>query len=176
MKKVLIAYSSRTGNTKKVAEALCDAADGRAELVECGKAADLGMFDLVFAGYWVDKGEPDKIARQFLRKLENKKIVLFQTLGAEPLSEHALGCFANAGKYISESCSVLGGLSIRGAIDPNLIKAMCNFPEGHPHAPTAENRKRWLDASAHTDQKDLEKASAVMKKYLDMYDKQFVPK
>ncbi len=173
MKKLLIAYSSRTGNTKKVAEALYYAAKDRCVIEESKNVTNLEEYSLVFVGYWVDKGGPDKESQDFLRRLRNKRIVLFQTLGADPLSDHALGCFANAGRYIDESCRVLGGISIRGAIDPKLIERMSKLPEGHPHAPGPESKKRWQDAAYHPDRQDLEKAAASMKRYVEMYDKYF---
>ena len=140
MKKFLIAYSSRTGNTKKVAEALYSVAENRCVLAQSKDVGNLDEYPLVFVGYWVDKGRPDKDTQDFLRRLENKKIILFQTLGAEPFSDHALGCFANAGRYIHESCHVLGGISIRGAIDPNLIARFSKLPDGSPHAPNEERK------------------------------------
>lgn len=176
MTQILIAYSSRTGNTKKVAEALYGAAEDKCVLMETEKVENLDCYDLIFVGYWVDKGGPDKISREFLQKLEGKRIVLFQTLGADPMSDHALGCFANAGKWLKESNSVLGGLSIRGAIDPKLIETMEKRPVGHPHAPTVESRKRWAEASTHPDQADLEKAAACMKRYVAFYEKYYAGK
>ena len=173
MAKFLIAYSSRTGNTKKVAEALYKAAEDRCDLMETEKVECLDGYGLIFVGYWVDKGGPDKITREFLQKLDGKRVVLFQTLGADPLSDHALGCFANAGKWMKESNSVLGGLSIRGAIDPNLIEAMSKLPAGHPHAPSEESRKRWSEAATHPDEVDLEKAAACMKRYVTLYEKYY---
>ena len=73
-------------------------------------------YKVIFAGYWVDKGEPDKDMQEFLQTLDNKKVVLFQTLGAEAYSEHGISSLANAGRYLSTGCKVVGTLSIRGAI------------------------------------------------------------
>lgn len=72
--------------------------------------------------------------------MDNKKVVLFQTLGAEAYSDHGVSALANAGRYLSTSCKVVGTLSVRGAIDPKLIEAMMKMPEGHPHAPTEESK------------------------------------
>lgn len=66
--------------------------------------------------------------------------MLFQTLGAEAYSDHGVSALANAGRYLSTSCKVVGTLSVRGAIDPKLIEAMMKMPEGHPHAPTEESK------------------------------------
>ena len=77
---------------------------------------------------------------------------------------------------MKESNTVLGGLSIRGAIDPKLIEAMEKRPAGHLHAPSAESRKRWKDASTHPDEADLEKAMACMNRYVAFFEKYYMKK
>lgn len=128
-------------------------------------------YKVILAGYWVDKGEPDKDMQEFLQALDNKKVVLFQTLGAEAYSDHGVSALANAGRYLSTSCKVVGTLSVRGAIDPKLVEAMMKMPEGHPHAPTEESKKRWKDASTHPDEADLEAAGEYIQKFIAFYDK-----
>ena len=55
--KILLVYSSRTGNTKKVAEAIGEELGISAVPVEEKPAA--ADFDLVIAGFWVDRGTAD---------------------------------------------------------------------------------------------------------------------
>ena len=50
MAQILIAYSSRTGNTKKVAEALYGAAEDKCVLMETEKVENLDCYDLIFVG------------------------------------------------------------------------------------------------------------------------------
>lgn len=87
--KVLIAYSSRTGNTRRVAEALAKAAPEGSLLARVEDTPSADGFDVVFAGYWLDRGGPDAKAKEFLHSLHGKHIVLFETMGADPRSEHA---------------------------------------------------------------------------------------
>lgn len=171
MKEIAIVYSSKTGNTEKVARALQAAAAERCDIFRADGDLDLDGYKLIFVGYWLDRGEPDAVMKQLLPRLENKKVVLFQTLGAEPYSEHGMVAFANAGRFLGRGCKVLGVLSVRGAIDPQLIAAMRKAPAGSPHAPTPEAEARWAAASTHPDAADLADAAAYMKKFLGMYDK-----
>ena len=156
MKDFLIVYSSKTGNTEKVAKKFYEVAGERCDLAAVKQVPAVDDYKVIFAGYWVDKGEPDKDMQEFLQTLDNKKVVLFQTLGAEAYSEHGISSLANAGRYLSTGCKVVGTLSIRGAIDPKLIETMMKMPEGHSHAPTEESKKRWKDASTHPDEADLQ--------------------
>ena len=87
--KVLIAYSSRTGNTRRVAEALAKAAPEESLLARVEDMPPTDGFDVVFAGYWLDRGGPDAKTKEFLHSLQGKHVVLFETMGADPRSEHA---------------------------------------------------------------------------------------
>lgn len=171
MKDFAIIYSSKTGNTKKIAEVFYAVAADRCDLMDVKEAGDVGKYKVVFAGYWVDRGAPNAEMQKFLSSLQNMRVVFFQTLGAEPYSEHGMTCFANAGKFLTSDCNVLGVFSCRGAIDPALIAAMEKMPAGSPHAPTPESRKRWQDASTHPDDKDIDSAKAYMQKFIAFYDK-----
>ena len=124
MKDFLIVYSSKTGNTEKVAKKFYEVAGERCDLAAVKQVPAVDDYKVIFAGYWVDKGEPDKDMQEFLQTLDNKKVVLFQTLGAEAYSEHGISSLANAGRYLGTGCKVVGTLSIRGAIDPKLIETM----------------------------------------------------
>jgi len=171
MKDFLIVYSSKTGNTEKVAKKFYEAGGERCDLAAVKQVPAVDDYKVIFAGYWVDKGEPDKDMQEFLQTLDNKKVVLFQTLGAEAYSEHGISSLANAGRYLSTGCKVVGTLSIRGAIDPKLIETMMKMPEGHPHAPTEESKKRWKDASTHPDEADLQAAGEYIQKFITFYDR-----
>lgn len=171
MQDILIVYDSKTGNTEKVAKALAEAAGARALLCRCSEAPAADAFSVVFAGYWVDRGMPNASMKKYLPTLKNKKVVLFQTLGAEPKSEHAMASVANAGKLLDASNNVLGVLSFRGAIDPQLIAMMRKIPAGSPHAPSPEAEARWAAAASHPDAQDLQEAHDYMANFLDMFER-----
>lgn len=48
--------------------------------------------------------------KKYLRTLHKKKIVLFETMGADPESEHAIIGFANAAMVLPEGNTVIGVL------------------------------------------------------------------
>lgn len=78
--KVLVAYMSKTGNTKKVAEAIFDEINGEKEIKRYDEIEDLEGYDLVFLGFPVLRFGPDKKTRRFLEThTKGKKIALFIT-------------------------------------------------------------------------------------------------
>lgn len=86
--KVLIAYSSRTGNTRRVAEALAKAAPEGSLLARVEDTPSADGFDVVFAGYWLDRGGPDAKAKEFLHSLHGKHIVLLRPW--EPIPDQSM--------------------------------------------------------------------------------------
>ena len=87
--KTLIVYSSLTGNTKMVAEAIHEVFDGESTLHPVGDNPAADGCDLVIVGFWVDRGTADAKAKAYLETLQGKRVGLFATLGAYPDSEHA---------------------------------------------------------------------------------------
>ena len=152
--KILLTYSSKTGNTKKVAEAIGEALQLRAVPVE-EKPAVTG-YDLVIAGYWVDRGTADAKMKDFLGKLTSQKVALFATLGAEANSEHATQCLENGAALLGEGCEVVGRFICQGQVADEMVDMMKNmFPAGHPHAMTPERLARIEKAATHPDAADL---------------------
>ena len=76
----IILYSSLTGNTKSVAEAMASVMPEGTPCVPVKEApANLGDYDTVFLGFWVDRGTANKEAAKLIETLTNKHIVFFAT-------------------------------------------------------------------------------------------------
>lgn len=175
MAKFLIVYSSRTGNTKKVAEALYEFAPEGSVLAKAEEMPSAAGFDVVFAGYWVDRGGPDSQTVDFLKTIHHQKVVLFETLGADPASEHAVNGLANGAVYLSEGNRVIGTFSVQGAIDPNLVERMKNMGANNPH--NAERMAGSIqEAALHPNKQDLNKARAYMRNFTHFFDTYFQAK
>jgi len=156
--KIAIVYSSKTGNTCKVAEAIAQALP-TAELYAVENAPAPDAYDLIFIGFWVDKGTADKNAQPYFAGLGTKNVAIFATLGAYADSQHAQDSLNNAAALCPQA-TVVGRFICQGAIDPKLIAWMKTLPADHPHAPDDARRKRWSDAESHPDTTDLENARA----------------
>jgi flavodoxin len=156
--KILITYSSKTGNTRKVAEAI-HAQYPQADLSDAKNLPNPTGYDLVFLGFWVDKGTADAGAQAFMEKLENQRVALFATLGAYPDSDHARTSLENAAQLIP-SCEVVDRFICQGAIDPKMISWMSGLPAEHPHSPDEARVKRWKDAESHPNEQDFESVRA----------------
>ena len=95
-RKSLVVYSSLTGNTKKVAEAVQSVIPNCDIFPVENAPENLDDYYFVSVGYWVDRGLPDAISKKFIKSLKNMNVALFGTLGAYPDSPHALGCIRDS--------------------------------------------------------------------------------
>ena len=159
--KTLIVYSSLTGNTRKVAEAVKEVFGDEADILPVEEKPSADGYDLVAVGFWVDRGTADKKAHEYITGLRAKKVALFATLGAYPDSDHARQSMANARSLLDDSNQFIGSFICQGKIDPRLAEQFKNLPEGHPHAMTPERAARYREAAKHPDKADLEKAKTV---------------
>jgi flavodoxin len=81
--KVLVAYFSQTGNTRKVAEAIYGEIAAEKEIKEIIDLEDMEGYDLVFYGFPIQAGNPAKDAGDFLKAQgDGKRIAVFVTHGA----------------------------------------------------------------------------------------------
>lgn len=164
--KILIAYSTLTGNTKKVCEA-ASKAFLNVEVKDISEVISL-EYDLIVVGTWIDKGTADTKALKFIETIKNKKTAFIFTLGAYPDSQHAMDCIERITKLFTDNGNeVMGHYHCQGAVDPKLIEMMkTKFGPEHPHGPNPERIKRWEDASKHPDENDLENAYNYFRKLI----------
>ncbi|WP_298706015.1 flavodoxin family protein [uncultured Veillonella sp.] len=166
--KSIVIYSSRTGNTKQVAEAIVKMLPEGTACVPVKEApTDVSEYDLVFMGFWADQGNANKEAQTMLTKLNAKHVALFATLGVPPMLPHAKETMVAATKLLPNGQEPVGTFMCQGKVDPKVIEMMFKmFPDGHPHGRTPEREERHKQAASHPDATDLQNAQAFAKDVL----------
>jgi flavodoxin len=159
--KTLLVYSSKTGNTKKVAEAIIKVLPKDSEIYSVEEAPSPEEYDNVIMGYWINRGTADSNALEYIEKIEGKKVGFFCTLGAYPDSDHALKCLRNGHELFGVRNEVLGSFICQGKVDPALTEKFKSLPPDHPHAMNPERKKRHEIASKHPDTEDFKNAQEV---------------
>jgi flavodoxin len=173
----LIVYSSRTGNTRKLAEGihrgLCasaEAGQGTApsiRLAAVEENPDSAGADWILAGFWADRGTGDQKTLQYLDSLEGRRIGFFGTLGAYPNSAHAGDIRRRVQDAAAGKNTVLGCFLCQGRIDPALTEKFKELPPDNPHAMNAERMKRHEEAAKHPDAGDIEAAIAACRSMIN---------
>ena len=82
--KTLVVYSSRTGNTEKVARAIAEALGPECVLSRAEDAPPPDRFDFIAFGFGVYRGWPDGELRSYMRRARPRYAGIFLTLAEEP--------------------------------------------------------------------------------------------
>ena len=154
--KQIILYDSATGNTEYLAKALSHALPN----VPCGPVGslDCSKAELVYLGFWTDKGTADQACLELLGRLRNKKIFLFGTAGFGGSEAYYQKILANVRMAIDASNTVVGEYMCQGrmpqAVRDRYVK-MKEMPDAKPNLDALiEN---FDQALSHPDQEDLER-------------------
>ncbi|MFR2891748.1 flavodoxin family protein [Peptoniphilus grossensis] len=123
--KGLIIYSSKTGNTKRMAEKIYEVLKKEYQMTikDIRDAPEVEKFDFILLGAWIDRGTLETKALKFLKTIKNKKIGLFATLGAMPDSEHGRKVIDNLIELLKDRKS-LGQYICPGQVDPKMIEKL----------------------------------------------------
>ncbi|PIE98691.1 MAG: flavodoxin [Treponema sp.] len=165
--KLLVTYSSKTGNTEKVGKAIFEVMPEGTDFLPMSKVENIDAYDKIILGCWIDKGLPNEEALKFIDTLKNKQVGYFFTLGAYPDSEHANNCYQRiTDLLVKNGNTVTAKFGCQGKIDPALTKRFMDFPKDHPHYMDEERRKRHEEAAKHPDQNDFQQAQKIFKNFL----------
>lgn len=152
-----IIYSSQTGNTKKLAETI--SAVLPVDLCDYFGTADdySATSDMLYVGFWTDKGNADPSTRKLLKSIHNKQIFLFGTAGfggSETYFHKILDAVKND---IDDSNSVVGEFMCQGKM-PESVRARYEKMKSLPiHMPNLDAMIQNFDAAlSHPDEKDLD--------------------
>ena len=149
-----IVYSSKTGNTKKLAQ--------RARELLGEKIVDrVADSDTVLLGSWTDKGGLDPALTERLSELEGKRVFLFGTCGfggSQAYYDRVLDRFASA---LPEGAQVVGRFMCQGQMPAGVRERYVKMAEQDParFEPMIENFDRAL---GHPDAADLEAFEAAL--------------
>jgi len=122
--KVLIAYHSVSGNTRKVAEAIYKEIRADKELKPLSDVKDLKGYDLSFIGFPIQAYGPANEAKAFLEKrVAGKDIALFITHSA-PEGEPKVQQWLAACKMAASSANIVGVFDCQGELAQNVADMM----------------------------------------------------
>jgi flavodoxin len=126
--KSLIVYSSQTGNTRKLVEAVFGALPGAKALYPVDEAPDPSGYGFIAFGFWIMQGKPDPKSSEYLAKIGEKSLFLFATHGAGAGSDHAIHGMELARSLASES-DIRGTYSCQGEASPKILEKASKKPQ-----------------------------------------------
>jgi len=114
--KVIVAYMSQTGNTRKVAEAIFQEIEAEKEMKELGEIGGLKDYDLAFVGFPIQAYGPANAAKSFLEKHSTgNNLALFITHATPEDSEELQPWLANCSAAAAGG-NVIGVFNCQGEL------------------------------------------------------------
>ena len=162
-----IVYSSNTGNTRQLAEEI-EKQLPAGELVYCG-APDAAALqaEVLFVGFWTDKGSCDEKVAELLKQADGKTVYLFGTAGFGQSQQYFDQILARVRENLPAGAVYGGGFMCQGRM-PQAVRSryeamQAKEPENARYKMLIEN----FDAAlAHPNTDDLEAAAAWAKSCL----------
>lgn len=143
-----VVYNSLTGNTKMLADTIKNV------------LPDNDNDDIVFVGFWTDKGNADSKTIEYLKLLRNKKIFLFGTCGFGGSEAYFERILTNVKGNIDSSNQIIGEYMCQGKMPQSVRERYLKMKESNNCPPNIDALIDNFDkALSHPDEKDLEKLS-----------------
>lgn len=164
--KSIVIYSSVTGNTRSVAEAILASLPPGVPCLPVHKAPPPDEFDFLALGFWVKKAGPDPRQSRYMARIQGKTVAWFGTLAAWPDSPHAMRVRANTAALLDKN-TVLGGFLCQGRLEKRRFAAAMAGRSSPGHLCTEERKQRLLEAAGHPDENDFSAARAAFTAYYE---------
>lgn len=152
-----IVYSSRTGNTEKLAEAVRGFL-GQEDCVYFGPPDGRALeAERIFAGFWTDKGSCDEETARFLKTLGGREVFLFGTAGFGGDPGYFERILSNVKGNLPADAKEAGCYMCQGRM-PIQVRRRYEAMEGKPGAPgnLAAMIENFDRALSHPDQADID--------------------
>ena len=158
-----IIFSSLTGNTKKLADTIH-------EMLPHDKCDYFGendsrvpQSDLLYIGFWTDKGNADHKTLELLAKLKNKKIFLFGTAGFGGSDVYFKKILEQVRQSIDSSNVVIGEYMCQGKMPLSVRERYIKMKQSPEHPANLDMLIKNFDgALSHPDREDLERLKRLL--------------
>ena len=152
-----IVYSSKTGNTKILADTLHDCLP-QADCCYFGSPNPAAMeADTLYVGFWTDKGKADESSSDFLKQLRGKQVFLFGTAGFGGSEEYFDKILKKVEHSLDKSNTVFGCYMCQGKMPMSVRQRYEEMKKQPVHLPNLDAMIENFDkALSHPDADDLE--------------------
>lgn len=110
----MLIYFSQTGNTQLLAQAIEN---------------NIENSNIIYVGFWTDKGNANKEALDYLKTLHHQKIFLFGTAGFGKSDDYFKKIIAKVKESIDESNEVIGSFMCQGKMPETVLQKYLKLKE-----------------------------------------------
>ena len=151
--KYAIVYSSKTGNTGRLAQTLKETLPPEDCLYCGGPDARALEAEVLYVGFWTDKGTCDVETAAFLRTVTNQQVFLFGTAGFGGAPEYFAQILHRVEETLPAGARVIGRYMCQGRMPAGVRRRYEAMEESGKRQMLLDNFDRAL---SHPDQADLE--------------------
>ena len=156
-----IVYSSRTGNTALLAQAIREALPQEACCYFGGPDAQALSAETIYVGFWTDKGTCDEQIARFLQSLTNQRVFLFGTAGFGGAAAYFEQILGRVKENLGTEVQMIGTYMCQGKM-PQSVRDRYQAMEDSPRRTAMlQNFDR---AISHPDEQDLAGIKAAVTK------------
>ena len=153
-----ILFSSVTGNTKKLADVIRETLPEETCDDFGGIENQEPTADMLYIGFWTDKGNADQATIRLLKKLKNKKVFLFGTAGFGGSEAYFSQILGRVKQSLDASNTVVGEYMCQGRMPQTVRERYVKMKEQPEHMKNLDALIENFDrALSHPDAEDLDK-------------------
>lgn len=131
-------------------------------------AAQAGGADVVFVGFWCDKGSCSPAVQHFLQGLAGKRVFLFGTCGFGESDEYFAQILDRVRAYLPADAQCIGGAMCQGKMGVGVKRRYEGMLEKDPENAQARMLiDNWNKAQSHPNEDDFARIAAVAKEALE---------
>ena len=150
MKKAIV-FSSTSGNTQKLAKAIYTTIG---EEIYCGEPNESALdADMIFVGSWTIGATCTKEIKEFIEKLENKKVFIFMNAGYGSTEEFFAPIINSVKALVKPSNEIIGEFICQAKVSEAKMDAIKNADSEKFEKMKAE----LLNSQSHPDDADISK-------------------
>lgn len=158
-----VLFSSQTGNTKILAQAIAKALPA----ADCDYFGDyqgcVPSSSVLFVGFWTDKGTADAATLELLKTVKNKKIFLFGTAGFGGSAAYFQKILLRVQENLDAGNQVIGTFMCQGKMPLSVRQRYEKMKEQPNPAPNLDMLIANFDrALTHPDEQDLQRLQAAV--------------
>ncbi len=131
-------------------------------------AAQAGEADVVFVGFWCDKGSCSPAVQHFLQGLAGKRVFLFGTCGFGESDEYFAQILERVRAYLPADAQCIGGAMCQGKMGVGVKRRYEGMLEKDPENARARMLiDNWNKAQSHPNEGDFSRIAAAAKEALE---------
>lgn len=161
-----VVYSSKTGNTEKIALAIFETLPGKSKDIYRVEEAGRDEADLYFIGFWNNRGTCSSEIMDFMGELHGKRIALFGTCGMGYSQEYFDRVANQVSALIPDDNIYLGNFLCAGRMPPQVLEKYKRMQAREDTPMVRMMISGYEQAMLHPDEADLKAARAFAEEIL----------